>query len=94
MRTAEALRARLRDFDVLARVGDAEFAALLPEPGPDAEQHVAALARGVAEELVGDAELNEPVRLALAFGYAVYPEDGGDRRSLLATAWQARIRML
>jgi diguanylate cyclase (GGDEF)-like protein len=94
LRTAEALRARLRDFDVLARVGDAEFAALLPDPGPDAEQHVATLARGVAEELVGDAELNEPVRLALAFGYAVYPEDGGDRRSLLATAWQARIRML
>jgi diguanylate cyclase (GGDEF)-like protein len=94
LRTAEALRARLRDFDVLARVGDAEFAALLPDPGPDAEQHVATLARGVAEELVGDAELNEPVRLALAFGYAGYPADGGDRRSLLATAWQARIRML
>jgi hypothetical protein len=34
------------------------------------------------------------VRLALAFGYAVYPDDGADRRSLLATAWQARIRML
>jgi diguanylate cyclase (GGDEF)-like protein len=94
LRTAEALRARLRDFDVLARVGDAEFAALLPDPGPDAEQHVATLARGVAEELVGDAELNEPVRLALAFGYAVYPDDGADRRSLLAGAWQARIRML
>jgi diguanylate cyclase (GGDEF)-like protein len=94
MRTVEALRARLRDFDVLARVGEAEFAALLPDPGSDAEQHVAALARAVAEELIGDADPHEPVRLALAFGYAVYPDDGSDRRSLLAAAWQARIRML
>jgi diguanylate cyclase (GGDEF)-like protein len=94
MRTVEALRARLRDFDVLARVGEAEFAALLPDPGADAEQHVATLARAVAEELIGDADPNEPIRLALAFGYAVYPNDGSDRRSLLAAAWQARIRML
>jgi diguanylate cyclase (GGDEF)-like protein len=94
MRTVEALRTHLRDFDVLARVGEAEFAALLPETGADAEQHVAALARAVAEELIGDGDPHDPVRLALAFGYAMYPQDGSDRRSLLAAAWQARIRML
>ncbi len=94
LQTAEALRAHLRDFDVLARVGDAEFAALLPDPGDDPEQHVAGLARRVAETLSQQAVLQEPIRLSLAFGYAVYPQDGDDRRSLLAAAWQARIRML
>jgi hypothetical protein len=34
------------------------------------------------------------LRCRRAFGYAVYPDDGSDRRSLLAAAWQARIRML
>ncbi|MEN8181725.1 MAG: GAF domain-containing protein [Myxococcota bacterium] len=94
LRTAEILQQRLRAFDILARVGDAELAALLPDPGEDAEQHVSALARGVAEDLVSEEDLCAPLRPALAFGYAVYPEEGTDRRSLLATAWQARIRML
>ena len=41
-----------------------------------------------------DETLNEPLRVALAFGYAVYPRDGADAASLLEHASQVRIRML
>ena len=94
LRTAEALRAHLRDFDVLARSDDAEFAALLPEPGEAPEERVTALARAVADEIAKDERLNHPVRVALAFGYGVHPAEGRDRETLIARARQPRIRMV
>ncbi len=94
LRSAEALQRQLRDFDVLGRVADCDFAALLPDPGPDPDEHIYTLARRVAEVVARDAALNEPVRIALAFGYAVYPRDGADAASLLEHASQVRIRML
>ena len=41
-----------------------------------------------------DDELNEPMRIGLAFGYAVHPSDGADRDALLENARTARIRMV
>jgi GAF domain-containing protein len=94
LRATEALQRQLRDFDVLARAADCDFAALLPDPGPDPDEHIYTLARRVAEVVARDEALNEPVRIALAFGYAVYPRDGADAASLLEHASQVRIRML
>jgi len=94
LRTSEALRSHLRDFDVLARSDDTEFAALLPEPGEAPEERITALARAVADEIAKDERLNHPVRVALAFGYGVYPIEGRDRETLLARARQPRIRMV
>jgi GAF domain-containing protein len=93
VRTAEAIRAHARDFDVVTRAGDG-FAVLLPDPGPDAEERLSALARAVAEDVAKDDRLNETVRVALSFGYAIYPADARDRQSLLARAATPRIRML
>ena len=52
------------------------------------------LARAVADEVSKDDALNEPVRIGLAFGYAIHPEDGADARTLLEKAATPRIRML
>jgi len=93
-RVAEALRAHLRDFDVLGRSGDEEFLALLPEPGPAPEDRIAALARGVADDVAKDDRVNTPVRVALTFGYAVHPAEGATRKELEARARVARIRMV
>jgi diguanylate cyclase (GGDEF)-like protein len=93
-RTAEALRGALRGFDVPARTGDAQFAVLLPDPGDDPAETVSALARKVADAVASDDALQEPERVALVFGWAVHPEEGRDRDSLLAAAATARIRML
>ena len=38
--------------------------------------------------------MNQPVRVALAFGYAVHPAEGATRKELEARARIARIRMV
>jgi diguanylate cyclase (GGDEF)-like protein len=91
-RAADALRRALRPFDVVARTGDAEFTALLPDPGRNPDERVAAAARAVAEDVAKDDPANDPVRLALGFGFAVYPGDGRTRDELLARAAVPRIR--
>lgn len=91
---AEALRGRLREFDVLARLDDDEFAVLMPEPGRIAGERVFELARSVADVVSKHETLNQPVRVGLAFGYAVHPADGDDREALLAHARAPRIRMV
>jgi GAF domain-containing protein len=91
---ADALRDRVRPFDVPARTGEAEYTVLMPDPGDEPGEAVAALARAVAEQVAADDALNEPERIALAFGYAVHPADGADRDALLAAAGEPRIRTL
>jgi diguanylate cyclase (GGDEF)-like protein len=94
LRTAEAVRAHLRDFDVLARSGDGEFSVLMPDPGAEPEERITAFARAVADEVAKDDRLNQPLRVALSFGYAIHPAEGRDRATLLARTGTARIRML
>jgi GGDEF domain-containing protein len=79
---------------VLARTGDDEFTALLPDPGVAPEERVTALARAVAEEIAKDEALAGGARASLAFGYAVHPAEGADRDALLARARKPRIRMV
>jgi GAF domain-containing protein len=93
-RTADALRAHLRDFDVAGRTREDEFTVLLPDPGFSAGERVSALARGIADDVSKDDTINEPMRVALAFGYAVHPEDGADRETLMERAADPRIRMV
>ncbi|MFB3118338.1 MAG: GAF domain-containing protein, partial [Myxococcota bacterium] len=93
-RTVEALRTHLRDFDVMGRTGNGEFTILLPDPGHSAGERVHALARAVADEVSKDDALNDPIRVALGFGYALYPTDGSERQALLTRARMPRIRMV
>jgi GAF domain-containing protein len=93
-RTAEALRAHLRDFDVMGRTDDAEFSVLMPDPGFSPGDRLIALARAVADDVSKDDALNDPIRVALAFGYAIYPDDAADREELIEKAGVARIRMV
>jgi diguanylate cyclase (GGDEF)-like protein len=93
-RTVDALRAHLRDFDVMGRTSNGEFTILLPDPGYSAGERVYALARAVADDVSKDNALNDPIRVALAFGYALYPAEGTERQSLLERARMPRIRMV
>lgn len=93
-RTVDALRAHLRDFDVMGRTENGEFTILLPDPGYSAGERVYALARAVADDVSKDGTLNDPIRIALALGYALYPTEGTDRQSLLTQARTPRIRMV
>jgi diguanylate cyclase (GGDEF)-like protein len=91
---AEAMRTHLRDFDVLARIDSDEFAVMMPEPGRTPGERVFELARSVADAVSKNEELNQPVRIGLAFGYGVHPADGVDRSALLEHARAPRIRMV
>jgi len=94
LRTVGSLRAHLRDFDVMGRTAAGEFAILLPDPGYSAGERVYALARAVADDVSKDSALNDPIRLALAFGYALYPTEATERQALLTRARSPRIRMV
>jgi GAF domain-containing protein len=93
-RTVEALRTHLRDFDVMGRTESGEFTILLPDPGYSAGERVYALARAVADDVSKDDDLNDPIRIALAFGYALHPTEGTERQALLTRAKTPRIRMV
>jgi len=93
-RTAEALRAHLREFDLPCRLARGEFGVLLPDPGDAPVDRLIALARAVADDVSKDDVLNSPVRIDLAFGYALFPDDGRDRETLLARARVTRIQMV
>ncbi len=93
-RTADALRSHLRDFDVVGRTAAPEFTVLLPDVGFSPGERVLAMARSVADDVSKDDALNDPVRVVLAFGYAIYPSEGSDSQALLERAGQARIRMV
>ena len=91
---SESLKTHVREFDVLARIDSDEFAVLMPEPGRTPGERVFELARAVADAVSKNESLNQPVRIGLAFGYAVHPADGSDREALLTHAREPRIRMV
>jgi hypothetical protein len=66
----------------------------MPEPGRTPGERVFELARAVADEVSKNESLNQPVRIGLAFGYGVHPQDGDDRESLIKHAREPRIRMV
>jgi GGDEF domain-containing protein len=78
----------------MGRTGNGEFTILLPDPGHSAGERVHALARAVADKVSKDDALNDPIRVALGFGYALYPADGTERQALLTRARMPRIRMV
>jgi hypothetical protein len=66
----------------------------MPDPGFSPGDRLIALARAVADDVSKDDALNDPIRVALAFGYAIYPDDAADREELIEKAGVARIRMV
>lgn len=89
----ERLRSQLRGGDHLQEAADGSVVALLVDPGPAAALRRLARARAAAEA-VAEALRNSSPRPALEFGYALHPEDGSNRTTLLARAAAPRIRMV
>ncbi len=90
---AEHLRAKLRDGDILARLGPDEFAVLLPDyterPGADA----AATISGEFEE-ISMAHDGKPLTCRCAAGVAVIDASINGVEQVLALAYQARAAEL
>ena len=92
-RVREGVRAHLgaRDF---AADGEHGVLALVSTAGASGAERIARLARAVAEHVMKDSAADEGPRAALAFGYALHPEDGDRAQALLERAGAPRIRML
>lgn len=77
---ARRFRQKLRAYDIAARYGGDEFAFLFLDSD---RSKVESIARRLAESL------EEPLpsgRITASFGFAIYPDDGEDAKSLLAKA--------
>ena len=79
------MKQNLRSFDMLARLGGDEFAVLLPKVRNRAE--VAEVALRLEQCLDGPSMVNGyVVHGSASVGFALYPEDGSTRDSLLSSA--------
>jgi GGDEF domain-containing protein len=89
---AQALRAVLREFDVVARPEPGVFAAIVPEPDGEVPPLLVAIYRVAREalEAQGDAVRGLDLRL----GYAVFPQDGADSSALEQVARERRVDAL
>lgn len=87
------LRRSVRDVDVAARFGGEEFAVLLPETGRSGAVAVADRVRNsiIKQTNVRDPH-EEPLKLTVSGGIAVYPDDGGELGDLLRQADAALYR--
>jgi predicted signal transduction protein with EAL and GGDEF domain len=83
------LRVSLREFDLVARVGEDRFAALVPEPDEETRALLARLCRVLRQPL--DRELAPTPCPVVRMGYAVFPEDGGDLEALETRAAEPRV---
>ncbi|MGE3285387.1 MAG: GGDEF domain-containing protein [Pseudonocardia sp.] len=90
-----ALRAEVRDHDLVGRFGGEEFVVLLPDlpQGGDANSDVRAIAerirRRIASLMISVATPDGPCsirHLTVSIGGALYPEEGGSVQQLLAAA--------
>jgi diguanylate cyclase (GGDEF)-like protein len=81
---AQTLRDSLRTSDYAFRIGGDEFALLLPQTDSEQAMALAKRLRAAFDEQI------EPMRLGVSvgldYGVAVYPEDGGQKESLLGVA--------
>jgi len=93
-RVEAALKTELRRFDSLIRLDHRRFGLLLPEPEPDAAEHVRRLARAVSERVAEDASQDESARIVLAFGFAANEAAESDVEAFEARAAEPRIVMV
>jgi len=89
---AQALRASLRDFDVVARPEPGVFAAIVPEPDGEVPPLLVAVYRAAREAL--DAQGDAAHGLELRLGYAVFPQDGANAAALDRIARERRVEAL
>jgi GGDEF domain-containing protein len=89
---AQALRAVLREFDVVARPEPGVFAAIVPEPDGEVPPLLVAVYRAAREALEAQGEAARG--LGLRLGYAVFPQDGANAAALEQVARERRVDAL
>jgi diguanylate cyclase (GGDEF)-like protein len=85
----DLLRKCVRDVDILFRYGGDEFTVLLVEATVVNAAAVAERIRSMIEDFHFQQESGNPLRLTATIGYATYPENASDKKSILEMADRA-----
>lgn len=86
---ADLLRHCVRDVDILFRYGGDEFTILLVESTEQGAAVVAERIRSTIADFLFQQESGTPLRLTATIGYATYPENATDKKSILEMADRA-----
>jgi diguanylate cyclase len=87
---ARILRASTREYDLVARLQDAEFGILIPEATPhQVYEHIEEIRKRVEKAEFGVSTTNAPVKATLSFGIAGREEMGQPPREILRCSDQA-----
>ena len=89
---SDVMKITLRETDVLARLGGDEFAALLVEADEERAIEVCQRLRRTVQTLRLISEDGGDIDMTISAGIAVFPDDGGDVKSLLRGADMALYR--
>ncbi|MCX7897408.1 MAG: EAL domain-containing protein [Rhodocyclaceae bacterium] len=83
---AQRLRRRLREEDMLARIGGDEFIVLIEQV--ETPEQIGAVARGLIDQLQTPIRLNgeQDVFIGLSIGISLYPDDASDATELIQHA--------
>jgi diguanylate cyclase (GGDEF)-like protein len=85
----DLLRKCVRDVDILFRYGGDEFTVLLVEATAANAATIAERIRATFEDFHFQQESGVPLRLTATIGYATYPENASDKKSILEMADRA-----
>jgi diguanylate cyclase (GGDEF)-like protein len=81
---AHTIRDALREYDVVARIGEMKFGVILPEAEDGTISAIPRIRRSVEKEMKDLGDLVTGGGLKVKFTQAVYPADGEDDESLLS----------
>lgn len=84
----QVLQAQVRNYDLVARSAGDEFVVALPETGREEAEVVAAKIKRAVDRYAESLVLADPrfPRIGVSVGIAIFPDDAGDLRGLLACA--------
>ena len=80
---AKAVRASLREYDVVARISERKFGMILPEAEDGKVSAIPRIKKAISAEADDVRKRIPAARVDVRFGHAAYPEDGDDHEKLI-----------
>jgi diguanylate cyclase (GGDEF)-like protein len=80
---AKAIRASLREYDIVARISDSKFGMILPEAEDGKISAIPRIKKAIAAEAEEIRRRAKDARVEVRFGHASFPEDGNDHEKLI-----------
>ena len=80
---AKAIRASLREYDIVARISEGKFGMILPEAEDGKISAIPRIKKAIAAEAEEIRRRARDARVEVRFGHASFPEDGDDHEKLI-----------